>query len=139
MIIMSLIVLYGFYLLIDLAWVGVAWLGANKIARHRLLKFIYLLPVMPLYRMVVYWFRLGGFLHAVAEPGVWSVQDPFDQVLQGLSQVMQGTSQIFNKIPLPQSLAHFRSMARGSGDVNKTPVEDHIVNVASPYGHEERG
>jgi biofilm PGA synthesis N-glycosyltransferase PgaC len=87
MIIMALIVLYTFYLLIDLAWVGVAWLGANQIARKRLQNFLWILPMMPLYRMVIFWFRIGGFLHAVAEPGAWKVQDPIAQIRAGLGNL----------------------------------------------------
>jgi hypothetical protein len=61
-------------MLIDLAWVGVAWLGVDRQARQRLASFLWLIPAMPFYRMIVFWFRIAGFLHAVAEPGTWRVR-----------------------------------------------------------------
>jgi putative glycosyltransferase (exosortase G-associated) len=99
LIVMAFLVLYGFYLLIDMAWVCVAWLGVNKPARQRLLNFLWLLPAMPFYRMVVFWFRISGFLHAIAEPGTWRVQDPLVQIKQGLADLDQITGNIFGRLP----------------------------------------
>jgi poly-beta-1,6-N-acetyl-D-glucosamine synthase len=106
LILAAMIVLYAFYLLIDLLWVGVAWLGSDERARLRLNRFWWLLPAMPLYRMIVFWFRFSGFLHAVAEPGSWRVQDPLDQAAQGLYQVGRSAGQILQRalktrIPVP--------------------------------------
>jgi putative glycosyltransferase (exosortase G-associated) len=83
LIISALITLYIFYMLIDFTWIGVAWLGANASARRRLRKTGWLLPFLPLYRMIIFWFRFSGFLYAVAEPGTWRVQDPLVQVRLG--------------------------------------------------------
>jgi poly-beta-1,6-N-acetyl-D-glucosamine synthase len=94
----SLIILYGFYLLIDLLWVSVAWHGSDETARRRLGRFWWLLPAMPLYRMVVFWFRFSGFLHAVAEPGTWRVQDPLQQVAHGFSQLGLLARRIFHVV-----------------------------------------
>ena len=88
LLVMAFLVLYGFYLLIDLAWVGVAWLGVDRQARQRLLSFLWLIPAMPFYRMIVFWFRIAGFLHAVAEPGTWRVRDPVVELKQGYTNLM---------------------------------------------------
>lgn len=98
LIVMAFLVLYGFYLLIDIAWVFVAWLGVDKLARQRLLDFVWHLPVMPFYRMVVFWFRISGFLHAIAEPGTWRVQDPLVQLKQGLTELDESTGHIFEAV-----------------------------------------
>ena len=99
LIVMAFLVLYGFYLLTDMAWVCVAWLGVDKPARQRLLNFLWLLPAMPFYRMVVFWFRISGFLHAIAEPGAWRVQDPLVQIKQGLTDLDQSMGNIFGRLP----------------------------------------
>jgi biofilm PGA synthesis N-glycosyltransferase PgaC len=99
LIVMAFLVLYGFYLLIDLAWVSVAWLGVNRLVRQRLVDFLWLVPVMPFYRMVVFWFRISGFLHAIAEPGAWRVQDPLVQLKQGLADLDKSTGYVFGRVP----------------------------------------
>jgi cellulose synthase/poly-beta-1,6-N-acetylglucosamine synthase-like glycosyltransferase len=86
LIMLALGVLYGFYVLSDVLWVAVAWLDANAATRRRLARVAWLLPVLPLYRMMIFWFRFSGFLHAVAEPGTWRVQDPVALVRAGLRQ-----------------------------------------------------
>ncbi len=87
LIVFSILLLYIFYLVIDLAWTGVALLGARPEARQRLCQDWWILPFLPLYRMGIFWFRLSGFLHAVAEPGTWSVQNPLEQVRAGLLDI----------------------------------------------------
>ncbi len=84
LILMALAVLYVFYMFIDVLWMIVAWLDANARARARLLRFGWMVPLLPLYRMIIFWFRFSGFLHAVAEPGSWRVADPAVQVRQAL-------------------------------------------------------
>ena len=83
MLIMARVVLYAFYMLIDILWVGVAALGSTPSVRRRLRQSWWLFGIMPLYRMLIFWFRFSGFLSAVAEPGVWRVQDPIKRSEQG--------------------------------------------------------
>jgi hypothetical protein len=82
-----MLVLYGFYLLVELSWAAVAWIGVDPASQQRLLHTLWLLPLMPLYRMGIFWFRLSGFLHATAEPGTWSVIDPVTQVRNGIADL----------------------------------------------------
>lgn len=84
LIVLATLILYAFYLVIDLAWILVAWLGANKLARQRLRGLAAIFLLLPLYRMLIFWFRFSGFLHAIAEPGSWRVQDPISQIRAGL-------------------------------------------------------
>lgn len=87
LIVSALLVLYGFYLLVEVGWVAVALIGVDRASRLRLLGLLWLLPAMPLYRMGIFWFRLSGFIHAVAEPGTWSVSDPLTQIRAGLADL----------------------------------------------------
>jgi biofilm PGA synthesis N-glycosyltransferase PgaC len=84
---MAWVVLYAFYMLIDVLWVGVAALGSTPAARRRLRQSWWLFGIMPLYRMLIFWFRFSGFLSAVAEPGVWRVQDPVKRSKQGWTEL----------------------------------------------------
>jgi biofilm PGA synthesis N-glycosyltransferase PgaC len=100
LIFMAFLVLYGFYMLIDMAWVVVAMIGVDKRARQRLLRFLWLLPAMPLYRMVVFWFRIAGFLYAVAEPGTWRVPDLWEQLQQGLGNLSYAIAALLARLPV---------------------------------------
>jgi len=119
LIVMAFLVLYGFYMLIDLAWVAVAWLGVDRPARQRLLNFLWLIPVMPFYRMVVFWFRISGFLHAVAEPGTWRVQDPLVQIEQGLADLSFSIGDALDRLPVKIPLLQERFGVRNSSDRKK--------------------
>lgn len=100
LIVTAFLVLYAFYMLIDLAWVSVAWMGVNRAARKRLNSFLWLIPVMPFYRMVVFWFRISGFLHAVAEPGTWRVQDPLVQLQQSAAALLNSIGDALERLPV---------------------------------------
>ena len=122
LILAALTVLYGFYLLIDLVWVLVAWLGSDRTSQRRLAGSWWLLPAMPLYRMIVFWFRFSGFLHAVAEPGSWRVRDPIEQISQGFSEIGQAARAYLQKLMNPKGLQAGRWGARpvGPQDNKKT-------------------
>lgn len=56
-------------------WVG-RYVGRADQAWLRSISWVIL--VMPAFRFMVYWFRLAGILHAVAEPQRWNTH-PFDR------------------------------------------------------------
>lgn len=119
LIVTAFLVLYGFYMLIDLAWVSVAWLGVNRNARQRLISFLWLIPVMPFYRMVVFWFRISGFLHAVAEPGTWRVQDPLVQLEQGITNFSDLIGNALDRSPVKVPVLQERFGGRNPADRNE--------------------
>lgn len=84
LIITASLAIYGFYMAIDAVWLLLAWIGTDNRARRRLRQTWWLLPILPLYRMLVFWFRFSGFLYAVAENGTWRVQHPGMQIRDGL-------------------------------------------------------
>jgi putative glycosyltransferase (exosortase G-associated) len=92
MVVSAVLLLYLFYLLIDIAWMFVAYLAVDKSTRRRMWRDCWILPLLPLYRMFVFWFRLSGFLHAVAEPSVWRVPDPITQIRAGLHDLRRRLS-----------------------------------------------
>ncbi|GAB4401105.1 MAG: hypothetical protein OHK0052_24650 [Anaerolineales bacterium] len=86
----SLLFMYIFYTALDLLWALTAYLGANSATRQRARQLAWVLPILPLYRMIVFWFRFSGFLHASAEPGqLWRVQDPWTQIRTGWNDLRQ--------------------------------------------------
>ena len=83
----ALVITYCFYLLLDAGWVAAAWLGVGAETRRRIGRELLLLPLLPLYRALVFWFRLAGFLYAAAEPGAWRVEDPVTQTRAALADL----------------------------------------------------
>ncbi|NCP87156.1 MAG: putative glycosyltransferase, exosortase G system-associated [Anaerolineae bacterium CG_4_9_14_3_um_filter_57_17] len=88
----ALFIIYIFYLLVDALWFFVSWNGVDASARVRLRADFWILPFMPAYRMIVFWFRVSGFLYAVAEPGQWRVQDPLTQSRLGFADMVSRTA-----------------------------------------------
>lgn len=87
LIVMSLGVMYLYYVLIDILWIFVSILSVNQVAKSRLKRTWRYVPLLPLYRMLIFWFRFSGFLYAIAEPGVWRVEEPWVQIRTGLREI----------------------------------------------------
>lgn len=85
LLVIAFLLMYLFYLLIDVVWTIVAWTGVDKEGRQRIFRSLWALPFLPLYRMLIFWFRFSGFLHASAEKesASWRVQDPMVQIRTG--------------------------------------------------------
>jgi cellulose synthase/poly-beta-1,6-N-acetylglucosamine synthase-like glycosyltransferase len=95
--VMTFFVIYLFYLGIDFLWLMVAWLDADEYARGRLTGNLWMILAMPFYRMTVFWFRMSGFLHALAEPGSWRVKDPLGQGKDGVKDIVSRLLQVFKR------------------------------------------
>lgn len=89
-IVLALVIIYIFYLFIDIIWMVVSWLDADEYASKRMEREVPIVLLMPAYRMLVFYFRMSGFLHAVAEPGSWRVEDPMAQTRSGFARLIDG-------------------------------------------------
>ena len=81
------LIVYLFYLSVELAWFAAAYLFADGSIRKRVLANWFFIPLMPLYRITVFFFRFSGFLHVITEPRTWRVVDPMAQVRAGLEDL----------------------------------------------------
>jgi hypothetical protein len=81
--------MYSLYLGIELIWVVAAWQYANKPTRKRILESWYYLPLMPVYRLMVFVFRVAGFINVINEPSSWNVGNPIDQIREGIKETRQ--------------------------------------------------
>jgi putative glycosyltransferase (exosortase G-associated) len=81
-----LLVLYLFYLALDCLWVCAGFISLPAQDRRSLLGNAVALPALPIYRLIVYWYRVAGLVHAVAEPGVWRVEDPVTRLRSSVSE-----------------------------------------------------
>jgi biofilm PGA synthesis N-glycosyltransferase PgaC len=90
------LLVYVFYLLIEALWLLAASLYAEAGVKKRILQgWVYGL-FMPLYRSLTFFFRFSGFLYVLSEPGTWNVQDPGEQVKEGMTTVRGWIRQKFH-------------------------------------------
>jgi putative glycosyltransferase (exosortase G-associated) len=81
------VIVYLFYLSVELAWFGAAYIFADQDIRSRVLANWFFIPLMPFYRIAVFFFRFSGFLHVITEPRTWRVADPVEQIRAGLKDI----------------------------------------------------
>jgi hypothetical protein len=93
----ALAIIYVFYLLIDLLWMLVSWVDVGAEARAFLRGNKWIVVAMPVYRMLVFWFRMSGFLYAVAEPGSWRVKDPVTQTRDAMFDLISNLQKFFSR------------------------------------------
>lgn len=91
----SYLSLYVFYFFIELIWYFTAWLYAAKPVRERLLNTWLLLPLMPLYRVLLFYFRVGGFYYAISEPHSWNVDNPIEKIKAGIEDLKEKSQRLF--------------------------------------------
>jgi cellulose synthase/poly-beta-1,6-N-acetylglucosamine synthase-like glycosyltransferase len=94
---MSYLSMYLFYFFIEIVWFAVAFHYAEARVRRRLWTSILLIPLMPIYRLVQFYFRVAGFFYAIAEPFSWNTGNPVDQVVEGLRDVEEQVNRQIDK------------------------------------------
>ena len=78
--------MYLFYLLVEFFWFGTAYLYAVPEIRAMLKENFLFIPLMPLYRILIFFFRVSGFIYAIKEPFSWKVSDPFQQTRDAIAE-----------------------------------------------------
>lgn len=78
----ALALLYLLYLLTDIMEMLVAWPIAAISERRLLREAAVFLPLLPLYRIVVYFFRVSGILRTLSEKPTWTVSGTWFQGLK---------------------------------------------------------
>jgi len=75
---------------------------ADPLTRRRILKKLPLVFLMPIYRVMVFFFRFSGFLIALSEQGAWRVENPIEQTRQGWKAARAWLRGIFRREPPAQ-------------------------------------
>jgi hypothetical protein len=100
MIFLSYVVMYLFYFAIELIWLGTAYLYAPPDVRKIMKDYLLLLPLMPLYRITIFLFRVSGFLYAINEPFSWAVPNPIHQLQDAWKSWVKDADGFANRILL---------------------------------------
>jgi len=72
MVVQAMALIYGMYLLADAMQIAAAWSICAPSERRILRESVVYLPLLPFYRMVVYFFRMSGNLKTLTEPPRWT-------------------------------------------------------------------
>lgn len=93
--------IYVMYAATELLWAGVAWLATPPMLKRRVLRALRVVPLMPLYRLLIFWFRVSGFLDALLAPPSWRVSDPLTQIRAALTDLQHRlrTADLLRKRP----------------------------------------
>lgn len=75
----AIVVMYGFYLTTELAHALVERLLVDDDTKPAVRGSLATALSMPLYRFVLFYFRLAGYLDAMLEPPTWTVRGPIDR------------------------------------------------------------
>ncbi|GAP07145.1 MAG TPA: putative glycosyltransferase, exosortase G system-associated [Anaerolinea thermolimosa] len=78
------ILMYLFYLSVEAAWAVAAYAFADTSTRAYVRRIWPTIFLMPLYRMMIFFFRFSGFLITLTEPGTWRITSPIWQIQAGL-------------------------------------------------------
>lgn len=78
------ILMYLFYLSVEAAWAVAAYAFADTSTRAYVRRIWPTIFLMPLYRMMIFFFRFSGFLITLTEPGTWRNTSPIWQIQAGL-------------------------------------------------------
>lgn len=85
-IMVAMIGMYFCYMILEGCTFYIAYKGSAKEEQKDLQKVWWIIPFMPIYRYMTYWFRLGGIIAVLTEERSWKSQNP---VLQ-LRSILQG-------------------------------------------------
>jgi len=86
MLMVAMVGLFVCYMLLDGISFLVAYKGSAPSYREELKKIWWVIFILPFYRYLSYWFRVGGIICALTEPQSWRVENPVTQ----LSGVVKG-------------------------------------------------
>lgn len=85
--------MYIFYALIDVAVILFSYHYANDSTRAKIEKCFHYTALLPLYRMIIFCFRVSAFLHILNEPAGWKVEGPVNGFKNGFKGAKEGLNQ----------------------------------------------
>ena len=80
--------MYLCYMTVDAMIMANCYLLGHEEARSRLRTNWWLFTVLPIYRFVLFWFRLGGFLAVLNDPPQWRTSPPWQEAADHGSRLM---------------------------------------------------
>lgn len=95
LIIKAILLMYAFYVFIDLVNSGYCYLIADKETKDKIKNSIQYCLVTPIFRLIIFYFRFAGYLEVLKEPQKWTT--PINPV-KSVKEYREKTSPLRNKI-----------------------------------------
>jgi putative glycosyltransferase (exosortase G-associated) len=89
LVISAMALLYLVYGAIDALFLVVAYGLSDGETRRRIRSCWWVFVVLPAFRYVTFWFRIGGFLEVLNEPAQWRVRNPWEQTRDALRHMVR--------------------------------------------------
>jgi len=84
------LLLYLFYLVVDTVVVLFAYRRQNEQTQEKIEEAFRFVLLLPIYRMMIYSFRMSAFLRTIKEPADWKVQGPVNRIRTRMNDVKNG-------------------------------------------------
>ena len=88
LVISAALAMYLCYMTVDAMIMANCYLLGHEGARRRLRKNWWLFTVLPTYRFILFWFRLGGFVAVLNDPPQWRTSPPWHEAANHGSRLM---------------------------------------------------
>lgn len=88
----AMVGMYICYLILEAATFYIAYKGSAPEYRKELKKILWIILFMPIYRYLIYWFRLAGIIAVLTEDKSWKTQNPLlelQSILQGYAEELK--------------------------------------------------
>ena len=94
LVVSATLLMYLCYMVVEGMTMLTCYLLVRGETRERVKKHWWLVAVLPAYRFMLFWFRLGGFLTVLNEPAEWKTQAPWEQASDHVALLKQRAWQI---------------------------------------------
>ena len=98
LILSALLIIYIFYIFIAGISAAVVYALADANIRSRLRKQWWIISVIPIYRMLIFVFRLAGSIITLTEPPGWRVQPPWVEIRVAAQEMRKEARQYWKKL-----------------------------------------
>ncbi|MDO5836783.1 MAG: glycosyltransferase [Methanobacterium sp.] len=80
------LLLYAFYIAIDLVVIIFVYQNSPPNTQHQIEKYFPFILLLPVYRLMTFFFRLSAFLQVLKEPSDWTVDGPVNGFKEGVRE-----------------------------------------------------
>ncbi len=83
-VVLATVGMYAVYLVADFAFVAAVWINLRPTDRETVRADLWAVALLPAFRFLTYWFRIGGMLSGLVDDARWRVEDPVSQLRRRL-------------------------------------------------------